>query len=560
MNRYRWHLLPPAPARYLNNTAGLPPLVAQLLFNRGLIDSTQIESFLTADARLVGDPLLLPDMHQAIARIYQALLRGENIAVYGDFDTDGVTATTLLVHGLTSLGAKVTPYIPHRMTEGYGLNHAALEKLHRQGISLVISVDCGITAVNEVKRAKRLGLDIIITDHHTPLETIPPATAIIDPKRTDSAYPFTELSGVGVALKLLQALFQGMGKETQLEGLLDLAALGTVADMAPLLGENRYLVRQGLKLINGAPRLGIREMLTQAGLDTGTLDAETISWVLAPRLNAAGRLAHAMTSYKLLMTESPLEARNLAMWLEEKNTERQQLTSRVFTQAREQVLGQPLSPLLIASDREFPPGICGLVASRLVEEFYRPTLVIRTGDQISSGSARSIPEFNIILALDKFRHLLTRYGGHSQAAGFSLLTRNLAHLENALLQLATIELAGVELQPRLDIDAEVKLSQLGGNTFSLLQKLAPFGTGNPLPTFLSRGVKTVDCRTMGNGGAHLRLKLKQDGVVWNAVSFGLGECLPEITPTLDVVYNLEIDRWNGQESLRLNVVDFRGRE
>ncbi len=559
MNRYRWHLLPPAPERYLTHNADLPPLVAQLLFNRGLIDPTQIESFLTADARLVGDPLLLPDMHQAVARIYQALLRGENIAVYGDFDTDGVTATTLLVNGLTSLGAKVTPYIPHRMTEGYGLNHTALEKLHQQGISLVISVDCGITAVSEVKRAKRLGLDIIITDHHTPLETIPAATAIIDPKRTDSAYPFTELSGAGVALKLLQALFTGTGKETQLEGLLDLAALGTVADMAPLLGENRYLVRQGLKRINSAPRLGVREMLTQAGLATGSLDAETISWVLAPRLNAAGRLAHAMTSYKLLTTDSPLEARNLAMWLEEKNTERQQLTSRVFTQAREQVLGQPLSPLLIAADREFPAGICGLVASRLVEEFYRPTLVIKTGDEISSGSARSIAEFNIIRALDRCRHLLTRYGGHSQAAGFSLLTRNLAHLEDALLQLATTELAGVELQPRLDIDAEVKLPQLRGDTYSLLQKLAPFGTGNPLPTFLSSGVKTVDCRTMGNGGAHLRLKVKQEGVVWNAVSFGLGECLPEITPTLDIVYNLEIDRWNGQESLRLNVVDFRGR-
>ncbi len=305
MTHYRWNLLPPAPDKRLVTSFGLSPLIAQLLYNRGLTEPSQLEPFIAADKRLCGDPSLLPDIHPAIARIYRALLSGENIAIYGDFDADGITGTALLVQGLSRLGGKVIPYIPHRLTEGYGLKIAALEKLHQQGISLVITVDCGITALAEVKRAKRLKLDIVITDHHTPLPEIPPAIAIVNPKRTDSTYPFSELTGAGVAIKLLQALLQGIGKEGQLEELIDLVAVGTIADMAPLSGENRYLVKQGLKLINTSPRLGLREIISQAGLSLGSLDADSISWIIAPRLNAAGRLAHAMTSYKLLMTSSP---------------------------------------------------------------------------------------------------------------------------------------------------------------------------------------------------------------------------------------------------------------
>ncbi len=267
MNHSRWNLLPPIPDQCLINASGFSPLIAQLLYNRGLTEPSQVESFFTADERLSGNPLLLPDMHQAVARIYQALLSGENIAIYGDFDTDGITATALLVQGLSILNCKATPYIPHRLTEGYGLKTAALENLYRQGISLVITVDCGITALAEVKRAKRMGLDMIITDHHTPPAIVPPATAVIDPKLPNSNYPFSELSGVGVALKLLQALFRSIGKEEQLNELMDLVALGTVADMMPLLGENRYLVKQGLKLLSASPRLGIRAMIAQSRLN-----------------------------------------------------------------------------------------------------------------------------------------------------------------------------------------------------------------------------------------------------------------------------------------------------
>jgi len=495
-------------------------------------------------------------MHQAVARVYRALLSGENVAIYGDFDADGITGTALLVQGLTALGGKATPYIPHRLNEGHGLRTAALEDLYQQGISLIITVDCGITGLTETKRAKRRGLDIIITDHHTPLEEVPPAVAVVDPKLPHSNYPFSELAGVGVALKLLEALFQGIGQEQQLEKLIDLVALGTVADMVPLLGENRYLVKQGLKLINTSPRLGVREMITQSGLNLGSIDTESISWALAPRLNAAGRLAHAMTSYKLLMTSSPPEAHLLTVWLEKNNTERQNLTAKVLARAREQILAKGISPLLIASDRDYPAGIAGLVAGRLSEEFYRPAIVIHIEEQISSGSCRSIPEFNIIHALNQCSRLFSRFGGHARAAGFTLPTKNLPHLEQSLQELATTQLSEVDLRPQLVIDAEVTLPDLSGDTFPAIQQLAPFGQDNPVPTFLSHRVEVVDCHPMGSNGEHLRLKLRQGSTVWDGVGFGLGNYLAEVPSPLDIVYNLEVDQWGGKERLRLNILDF----
>lgn len=530
--------------------------MTQLLYNRRLTEPSQLELFIAADERLMGNPFLLPGMHQAISRIYQALLCGENIAIYGDFDVDGITGTALLVQGLSILGSKATPYIPHRLTEGYGLNSNALQNLHRQGISLVITVDCGITAVSQVKKAQKMGLDIIITDHHSPPDTLPPATAIINPKLPHSAYPFSELAGVGVALKLLQALFQGIGKEKQLDELIDLVALGTVADMTPLVGENRYLVKRGLKRMNDSPRLGVREIMAQTGHDTGSLDTKSISWVIAPRLNSAGRLAHALTSYDLLMTDSPKEARELSIWLEQKNAERRSLTEKASVKARKQILTAGISELLIASDADCPPGVAGLVASKLSEEFYRPAIVIKIGELTSVGSCRSIPEFNIINALTQCSHLLSRFGGHSQAAGFTLPSKNLSRLAQQLSEIAASQLAGLDLRPSLNIDAEITLTELTGDTFSLIQQLAPFGCGNPVPTFLSRRVKTINCRSMGNNGNHLIFKLQQGNTVWNGVGFGLGSYLAEASLFLDIVYNLEVDRWRGEDRLRLNIIDF----
>jgi len=560
LNHSRWNMLPRAPAEYLAEISRFPPLIAQLLYNRGLTEPARLESFITADERLSANPFLLPDMAQAVSRVYRALLSGENIAIYGDFDTDGITATALLIQGLSSLGAKVTPYLPHRISEGHGLRTGALERLRQQGASLVITVDCGITGVAEVKKARRLGLDIVITDHHTPLAEIPQAAAVVDPKLPQSEYPFPELAGVGVAFKLMQALLQSLGKEAALDRLLDLVALGTVADIMPLLGENRYLVKQGLKLLNTTPRPGIREMVTQAGLTPGSLDTESISWVLAPRLNTTGRLEHALPSYQLLMTDSADEARKLSQWLEQKNAERQRLTTKVVASARERILAEGISPILMVGDEDYPAGLIGLAAGRLTDEFYRPAVVIKLGKQLSTGSCRSITEFNILNALNQCHRLFSRFGGHPKAAGFTLPTRNLASLKQALLEMATTELAGVDLRPHLDIDAELRLTELGGDTFPAMQKLAPFGYGNPNPAFLSRRVEVTDCRTMGANGEHLRLKLRQDGIVWDGVAFQAGGYRKEVASPLDIVYNLEVDQWGGERRLRLNLLDFAASE
>ena len=556
MDRKRWNLLPRIPDQLLSRIPGLSPLIAQLAFNRGLADPSQLEPFLAADERLSADPFLLPDMHQAVSRIYRALLSGESIAVYGDFDADGITATALLVQGLGLLEGRVVPYIPSRLREGHGLRTGVLRQLRDEGVSLIITVDCGVTGVAEVQKANRTGLDIVITDHHTPLDEVPPAVAVVDPKLPGSKYPFSELAGVGVAYKLLQALLRSVGQERYIEGLLDLVALGTVADMTPLLSENRYLVKRGLEILNTTPRLGLREMMNQSRLTIGSIASENISWAIAPRLNTASRMDHALPSYELLMTESPERAQELATWLEKKNVERQELTSKATARAREQVEEQGVVPLLMVGDESYPAGIAGLVAGRISDEFYRPTVVVGVGRRTSTGSCRSIPEFNVIGALTRCSDLFTRFGGHAQAAGFVMPTRHLPVLKEKLLEIAAAELAGADLRPRLDIDAEVTLSDLAGDTYQSIQKLAPFGQGNPLPTFVSRSVEMVECRTMGSNGGHLRLKLKKDDITWNAVGFGMGDGKPEDSALLDIVYNLEVDHWSGQMMLRLNLLDF----
>ena len=560
MSYSRWNLLPPVPDKNLVNNSGFSPLIVQLLYNRGISKPEQFQSFLAGDRSLADNPFQLPDMHRAVARVYQALLSGENIGIYGDFDADGITATVALVHGLSALEGKAVPYIPHRQTEGHGLTTSVLKNLYQQGISLVITVDCGITDVLQVKKAMKMGLDIIITDHHNPLPETPDAIAVVDPKLTGSAYPFSQLAGVGVAFKLLQALFQSIGKEEQLDMVMDMVAIGTIADMSPLVGENRYLVKEGLKLINTTPRPGIKELMNQTGINIGSLDAEKISWVIAPCLNAAGRLADGLTGYNLLMTDLPQQAHELAIWLVQINGERQRLTATTLAMAREQVIAQGLPLLLIADDKDYPIGIAGLVAGRLSEEFYRPSIVIQTGEKVSHASCRSIPEFDILSALNQFSHLFSRYGGHSQAAGFTLPTRNLPRLQQELSQLVAEQLAGVELRTHLDIDVQVALPDLGGDTYQTTQLLAPFGIGNPMPTFLSRGVEVLERRTMGNGGEHLRLKLRQGGTVWDGVGFRLGSYLSELSSLVDIVYNLEIDRWGGKEQLRLNILDFAASE
>ncbi len=557
MNHSRWQMPPRLPAEHLARTKNLTPLMAQLLYNRGITEPDQVEPFLAADERLLADPFLLPDMDKAVSRIYRALLSAENIAIYGDFDADGITATALLTQGINSFGGRVIPYIPRRIEEGYGLNHAALKSLHQQGVSLVVTVDCGISTVAEVERAQRMGLDVVITDHHTVPSQIPAAIAAVDPKRADSRYPFPELAGVGVAFKLLQALHSSLGREEHLDHLLDLVAVGTVADMVPLLGENRYLVKRGLEVLNSTERLGFREMARSAGVPVGGFDPETISWVLAPRLNAAGRLDHAITSHDLLATTSEEEARKLANLLDSKNAERQRLTEQALAGARKKLLAQGTDfPLLMVGDKDFPSGVVGVVAGRLAEEFYRPTIVFEVGKESSRGSARSIPEFNIIAALTQCADLLTRFGGHPMAAGFTSPTKNLPHLQERLVEIAASQLADLDLRPMITIDAEIPLASLQGKAFNMTQQLAPFGRANPLPTFLSRGVKVMEYRSLGSKGEHIRLKLMDGDVTWDGMAFRLGNLIDDITSRLDIVYNLEVDRWRGGGMLQLNILDF----
>ncbi len=555
----KWKKLSPVPPEHLSRFPdGIHPLLVQLFYNRGITDPQEAERFLAADKRLVHDPYLLPGMAKAVARIKRAVLNGEAIAVYGDFDADGVTASALMVQGIQRIGGKVIPYIPHRVDEGHGLNIPALRELRGMGISLVVTVDCGITAVAEAEEARKLGIELIITDHHEVVGPVPQAFVVMDPKIAGSTYPFRELAGVGVAYKLIEALFRDMGRGPEVESYLDLVAVGTVADMVPLLGENRYLVKRGIEILNRTERLGLLAIIDCAGRESGQLDADSISFVLAPRLNAAGRMDHASISYDLLMADTIDKAWKLAQHLETRNAERQKLTNQFAAIAEEQLAPLlPDAPLLIAADTEFRAGINGVVAGKLADKYYRPAVVLEVGEKESMGSGRSIPEFNMVAAFVECADLLLHFGGHAQAAGFAVLNENIEALRQRLIGIARRELAGVELQPTIRIDAEIPLSSLGMPTLNILKQMEPCGQANPVPTFLSRAVRVLDYRSVGNDGEHLKLRLADQGVTWDAIGFGLNHHAREpIPPLVDIVYRLKLNRWRGQETLQLEVFDF----
>ncbi len=554
----KWKILPPASKEHLSKyPPDVPPLLAQLLYNRGVTDPSEAEIFLAADDRLEHDFSLLPDIDKAVARIMQAVQNGETIAVYGDFDADGVTATAVLVKGLEQIGIKAIPYIPHRVHEGHGLNITAIDKLHEQGVSLIITVDCGITGGIEGEYAHKLGLDLIITDHHEAVGPIPRALAVVDPKLPDSNYPFRELAGVGVAYKVVEALFKETGRNGQAEDYLDLVALGTVADLVPLQDENRYLVNRGLQILNSTNRPGIAAMVESASLETGTIDSGNIAFALAPRLNAAGRLDHAAVSYDILVTDSPKEARQLADLLDTRNVERQNLT-REYTALAEEKLGQVDSslPILIVADGEFHAGVNGVVAGKLTDRYYRPAIIIELGDEEGNGSARSIPEFNMIDAFRECSDLFLRYGGHAQAAGFGMPNNNIDSFKQKMLAIAGDKLAGIDLQPTVTVDAEIQLTSMRQGALNLVKRLEPCGKDNAAPVFLSREVRVLESRPVGNDGDHLKLKLGDRGIAWDAIGFGLNHLNSDNPPLIDIVYNLKLNRWRGHESLQLEIIDF----
>lgn len=562
-NAKRWQLATPIPRPVGagHDLLLLPTFVEQILYNRGITTLEGMTRFLSDEGGPVYDPFLLKGMHQAVDRIIWAIGQGEPIVVYGDFDADGITSTALLVECLQALGADVEPYIPHRLEEGYGLNSQALQSLARAGKRLVITVDCGVSSIAEVTNACAWGLDVIITDHHHIPKALPPALAIINPKQLDCRYPFKDLAGVGVAYKLAQALYAALDvPQAERPVANDLVALGTVADLAPLIEENRALVKRGLQALNPPHRPGLQAMLQTAGVDR--VDAWTIGFILGPRLNAMGRLEHAIASYRLLLTDSWEEALSLARKLEATNQERQRLTNELQEKARQEILERGAQEkLILVAGSDYPLGIVGLVAGRLAEELYRPVLVVGLGEKESRGSARSIAEFNIIAALEECRDLLLRYGGHAQAAGFTIETCKLDHFHLRLCQIAQRDLANIELQPTLFIDVELPLTEITWDTLRWLEKLAPFGYANPAPVFMSRRVRLyAPPRVVGKD--HLRLKLAQHNsrLVLDAIGFRLAHLQEALSkhPYWDVAYTLEENRWGDQPPvLQLNIKDMK---
>ena len=536
---------------------GFPPFHAHLLYNRDIHSVEDAELFLNSDKRLLNDPTLLPDMNRAVARLRHALDHREHIGIFGDFDADGITGTALLTTALRELNAKVTPYIPNRVDEGHGLNPAAVTQLRDDGVSLLITVDCGATSIDEVDMASDLGMDTIITDHHSVLPTLPDAHALINPRHPDSRYPFGDLTGVGMSFKLVEALYDALNLEWP-EHLLEFVALGTVADVGPLKDENRFLVKRGLERINQTRNPGIRALADSARLKLGALDTESLSFGIIPRLNVAGRLGSAAVSLELLVTESMNTARSLAGEIEGKNRERQEITRRAVAEAEQQLDtrdGTP--PILIVKSADWIPGVLGLIAGRLSEAYYRPAIAVSLGERTSRASARSILEFDIIAALNESSDLFDRHGGHPQAAGFTMPTASLPDLELSLESIAAKQLEDRELTPSIEIDCEVQLSVFTPRNFKFIQSLAPFGEGNPAPVFLTRGVRALESRLVGANRQHLKLRLSQGGTTIDAIAFNLGYKVNETRKGMDVVYTIGLDTWGSRPRLQMTVQDLR---
>ena len=569
-----WSIAPTAPPDYIAALSDLHPLVAQVLYARGFVNPEDARAFV-GDTPARVDPFALADVGDAVIRILTGIAEGEQIAVYADYDCDGVTAGALLMHTLNGLGANAHIYIPDRFEEGYGLNARALERLKAQGINLVITVDCGARAHEEARYARSLGLDLIITDHHE-LESgvLPEAVAVVDPKRPDCRYPFKHLAGVGVAFRLAQCLLRigrsaGMPVYGVSEGsLLDLVAIGTVADVVPLVGENRALVRAGLQKLNRAPRLGLRALIEAAGLRVGAVDAARIGFALAPRLNAAGRLENARKAYDLLMTEDPIQAAVLASWLDWQNSERQQVMADIAADAEQRVraqYGDELPAVLFAASPDYNIGVIGLAASRLAEKFHRPSVVVGICGDEARGSCRSIEGFDIIAALDRCRDLLLKHGGHAAAAGFTARADALHLLHAQLSAIAAEQQPAGGWQRVLRADAEVTLEQIDAQAIADLRRLEPHGQNNPPPTLMVRTATVTSVRRTGrNNGQgdqpHLQLRLTDARrVTWDAIAWRMGERAGELSEgaTVSLMCRLSTGTRDNQPSLRLEVLDFR---
>jgi single-stranded-DNA-specific exonuclease len=562
MHTKRWVIQPPITPQAREALAAFPPILQQILFNRGMCTDADARTFLRAQPNFNNDPFQLIGMQKAVDRIQYALSHNESIAIYGDYDVDGVTATALMVEALQKLGADVRGYIPNRFDEGYGLNKDALDSLKAEGVKLVITVDCGIRSPEEALHARTIGLDLIVSDHHHPDgDSLPPALAVINPKQHGDLYPDKDLAGVGIAYKIIEALFTAHQSTNgfQLSELLDLVALGTVADLAPLIGENRVLVRKGLKQIRETKRQGLFSLAGIADVKIGKITAGNIGFMLGPRLNASGRLESALASFELLTTVDFMRAGQLAQQLDVQNRQRQSITRSMQQQAEEIALSQDSEAfLLFAAHEGFNPGVVGLAASRLTEVYYRPAVVAAQGPDETRGSCRSIPEFHITDALDQCKDLLIRHGGHAAAAGFTVKNENLPELVARLKSVAKDQLSGKDLRQTLSADIEVALPEINFEVLKHLSYLEPTGYGNPDAVFVSRNVKVKSFRAVGSEGKHLKLTFTDEhGSYFDAIGFRLGHLQSSLSPRVDIMYTLEANEWNGRTTLQLNLKDVK---
>lgn len=561
----KWRVKAPNPAlqRILSLELGISNILAQLLINRGIYTVDQARAFLDGELGKLFSPWLMKDMDKAVERILIARSKGERLLIYGDYDVDGITGTSVLVLALRKLGCQVDYFIPLRLEEGYGLNKEALERAVEQGISLVVTVDCGISGAEEVLEAQKLGLDFVITDHHEPPVNLPIAVAVLDPKRPDCNYPFKELAGVGVALKLIQGLYEQAGLEQKdWEDLLDLVCLGTVADIVPLQGENRILVKHGLNSISHTKRPGLQALIKVSGIKNDTISTRELGFGMAPRLNAAGRMGDAAQGVELLLCQDTQLAEQMADALDKGNQERQQVESKVLTEALAQLEANPdmaNSKVLVLASPNWHPGVIGIVASRLVDRFYRPVLMISLEEGKGKGSARSIPGFNLYQAMVSCQAHLEQFGGHAMAAGFSIPEENIEQFRRAINALAEELLTEEHLTPNLDLDALVNLNQLSFNTVQELDQLSPYGHCNPGPILGCCQTTVLNCREVGKNGGHLKLRVQEDKVILDGIGFNLASYQEMLATndTVDMAFVPSINVWNGRSSVQLEVKEFK---
>ncbi|MDP2530559.1 MAG: single-stranded-DNA-specific exonuclease RecJ [Candidatus Palauibacterales bacterium] len=556
--------MPSALVDRLREAVGLPVPVCEILVRRGRGGPDEARAFLRPAFDALHSPDLLPDMAAALDRVDRAIARGELILVHGDYDADGLCSAALLTLGLRELGARVEPFVPHRLRDGYDLGDGGLARARDLGAGLIITADCGVSAVEAVAEAGRMGLDVVVTDHHRPSPRLPDAVAVVDPARSDAGYPFQGLAGVGVAFKLLSGLYaRGGVSQDGLNRHLDLVALGTVADLVPLLDENRILVRAGLGALSRTRKPGLRALASAAGVDLGGSPGATdIGYRLAPRLNAAGRVGAAETGLRLLLADEPGEAERLASVVEMHNRERRQEDRRVRAEAEAQLVERydperDRSVLLWGED--WHPGVIGIVASRLVEQVHRPVILVSLREEPGRGSGRSIPGFHLHRALEACSDLLERFGGHRMAAGLEVRRERLEALALRFEEEAARTLTAEALQPDLQLDLSLPLRNVDEDLWRGLEYLAPFGTDNPRPVLHVRDVRFERSATVGSDGDHLKAILAgDDDSRLEAIGFGMGGRLGEASSSrVEVAFELSRDRYRGRERLQARMLDFR---